>query len=453
MIVMKFGGTSNGDAAAMTNVIRIVRAHLLHKPFVVISAIAGATNVLEKMARSASAGDREGAEAGLDRLFVQHKEIVSNLLKRDKDEAREVLAVIDGFQEELRKLVQGVSILKELTPRSMDAFCSYGERLSSLIVAAGLREAGVPAVWLDARNFMITDDNYGRAMPLMETVTERLEGVARPLIEAGKVPVTQGFIGFTRSGSYTTMGRESSDYSASIIGAAMNASRVQIWTDVDGILSADPRMVQDAKRIGRMSFEEAFELSYFGAKVLHPNTMLPLLAGKIPVEIRNSRREEGVGTIVDSTEKPADSREKVKSIAFQEGLVLVSLTPHRRLNQYLFWEEIFSVLSRHHIVVGNLSTSEYSIAFTVGGGTNLDVLKTELEQFGGTTIRPGKGSLCVVGKGLRESSDVFSRVFEALKGTAISMVSFGASGLSLTVVLDQADVASALKKVHTAMFS
>ena len=453
MIVMKFGGTSNSDAAAMTNVIRIVRAHLPQKPFVVISAIARATNALEKIARSASAGDREEAEAALDRLFAQHREIVKNLLQRDRDGAREVLAVIDSFYEELRKLIQGVSILRELTPRSMDAFCSYGERLSSRIVAAGLREAGVPAVWLDAREFMITDDSYGRAMPLMETVTERLETVARPLVDAGKVPVTQGFIGFTRSGTYTTMGRESSDFSASIIGAAMNASRVQIWTDVDGILTADPRMVQDAKRIGSMSFEEAFELSYFGAKILHPNTMLPLLAGRIPVEIRNSRREEAAGTVVDSSEMPADSRNSVKSIAFQEGLALVSLTPHRRLNQYLFWEEIFSVLSRNHIVVGNLSTSEYSIAFTVSGQANLDVLKTELEQFGVTTIQSGKGSLCVVGRGLRESSDVFSRVFEALKGTAISMVSHGASGLSLTVVLEQADIASALKKVHAALFS
>jgi aspartate kinase len=452
MIVMKFGGTSNSDAAAMRNVVHIVKAHLSEKPFVVISAIAGATNALESIARKSAGGDSGGAEAILERLFNQHRDIARQLLKKSGEGSNQVLNTIDTFQSELRKLVAGVSILKELTPRTMDVFCSFGERLSSRIIAEGLRESGVDAVWLDVKDFMITDENYGRAMPVMDSVRENLERVARPLINAGQVPVTQGFIGITPSGRYTTMGRESSDFSASIIGAGMNASRVQIWTDVDGILSADPRVVHDARRIGKMSFEEAFELSYFGAKVLHPNTMLPLLAGNIPVEIRNSNRKDDVGTLVDLTGDAEEKSGRVKSIAFHEGLSLVTVTPHRRLNQYLFWEEIFSVLSRHNIVVGNLTTSEYNVAFTVHAGTDMDVLESDLAQFGDATIHGGKGSICVVGAGFLANRGAFSRIIEALEGFPISMVSLGASGLSTTIILDEPEIAHAVEKVHAAIF-
>ncbi len=449
MIVMKFGGTSNKDAAAISNVIRIVTAHLPLCPVVVISAIAKATNELEQAARTAAAGDAEGAVQLLGTLFARHDGILEDLL-RDRNRIATLREPFAAWFGELRQLVQGVAILRELTPRTMDAFCSYGERLSSRIVAAGLEESGVKSAWIDAREFMITDDNFGLARPLMEEVTERLERVARPLIDRGQVPVTQGFIGVTRTGVYTTMGRESSDYSASIIGAAMNAERVQIWTDVDGILTADPRMVNDVRKVKRMSFEEAFELSYFGAKVLHPSTMLPLLEKNIPVEIRNSRTREGTGTLVDLPS--ADGAALVKSIAFKPAVTVVSVSPRKRLGQYLFWEGVFSVLQRWEINAGNVSTSEYTIAFTYDGSGDIDALARQLEEHGNVTVMGGKGSVCIVGSSLRGCTGLLNRVFNALAGVSISMVAYGASGLNVTVVMDGAQVPDALARLHKEFF-
>ena len=288
MIVMKFGGTSNQDAAAMRNVIRIVKSHLARKPLVVISAIARATNELEQVARTAAAGREGEANAILDRLIIRHKGIAHDLVaSRDRVQALE--NILDEAYASLQRLVQGLSIVRELTPRMTDAICCYGERLSSAIVAAGLAEQDVPSVWVDAKEFMTTNDRFGSATPLMDIVTDRLNTRVAPLVRDGKTPVTQGFIGVTLDGAYTTMGRESSDFSASIIGAAMRAELVQIWTDVDGILTADPTVVKGTRVVQEMSFDEAFELSWFGAKVLHPNTMLPLLEQQIPLEIRNSR--------------------------------------------------------------------------------------------------------------------------------------------------------------------
>jgi aspartate kinase len=451
MIVMKFGGTSNKDAAAMANVIRIVRSHREERPVVVISAIAKATNELEESARAASAGDAQRAELLLDQLFARHADIIRGLLT-SRRHADELTTAFATYHAELRKLVQGVAILRELTARTMDAFCSFGERLSSRIVAAGLAEAGVDAAWVDVRDFMVTDDNFGRAMPLTAEVTANLERVVRPLLVSGTVPVTQGFIGVTTAGLYTTMGRESSDYSASIIGAAMNADRVQIWTDVDGILTADPRLVTGVKKVKRMSFGEAFELSYFGAKVLHPNTMLPLLEKDIPVEIRNSRREEGTGTLIDRPSPTATSSSQVKSIAFKPDVTVLTVSPRIRLNQYLFWEGIFSVLTRQGINVGTMSTSEYSVAFTVDNRHDAESLAPQLEQFGRVVVLGGKGSICIVGSAVRGAAGLLNRVFDALSGVNISMIAYGASELNITIVLDSHQLQSALGRLHTEFF-
>jgi aspartate kinase len=451
MIVMKFGGTSNRDAASMSNVIRIVSAHLSHRPVVVISAIAQATNELEKSARAASAGDVAGATVFVDRLMERHNDILTHLLS-DPDRIAGLRTVLEAHRKELVNLIQGVGILKELTAKTMDAFCSHGERLSSRIVAAGLQEAGVESVWIDAKDFMLTDDNFGRALPLMKIVVEKVEQVLRPPLEKGIVPVTQGFIGVTRSGAYTTMGRESSDFSASIIGAAMNAQRVQIWTDVDGILTADPRVIPDVRKIKRMSYEEAFELSYFGAKVLHPNTMLPLLEKNIPVEIRNSRKEGGTGTVVDLPAPSADALPMVTSIACKEDMTVFVISPRTRLNQYLFWEGILSVLNRAGCAAGSISTSEYSMALAIDGNADIEGLRLQLEEHGRVTVVPGQGSICIVGKGLRGSSGVLDRIFAALNDAKVTMISFGASGLNVTVVLAAADVETALRRLHGEFF-
>ncbi len=450
MIVMKFGGTSNQDAAAMRNVIGIVAAHRNRLPVVVISAIARATNELEQIARTASRGDIAAAEEVLQRLFARHEAIINDLLTCDETR-NELRRIFLEHREELRRLIQGVGILKELTPRTLDAFCAYGERLSSRLIAAGLREEGVPSRWVDAKDIMRTDDNFGRALPLMEEVKALLERNVRPLLRDGMVPVTQGFIGMTGSGDYTTMGRESSDFSASIIGAAMDAEEVQIWTDVDGILTADPNVVAGVRKLRRLSFDEAFELSYFGAMVLHPNTMLPVLEKGIPVQIRNSRKAQGTGTTIGAAEKGSEGG-MVKSIAFKNDVALVTLSPRKRSGQYLFWDGIFSVLSRRGIAAGVTATSEYTIGLVVDAKNDVPGLMRELEEFGSVELLEEKGSVCLVGSDLRHARGLLERVFRALTGMEIFLVSFGASPLNLTLVLERGGVHDAVRRLHTEFF-
>jgi aspartate kinase len=451
MIVMKFGGTSNEDASAMRNVIRIVTAHRDERPVVVISAIARATNELEQTARLAGNGREEEALAVVTALFERHTRIIDNLLS-ERSRATELEGILFRHLNEIKAIVKGIAILRELTPRTLDAICSYGERLSSRIIAAGLQEAGTPSAWVDARDFMVTDDSFGRAQPLMDIITTRLESVVRPLLSAGTVPVTQGFIGVTLGGAYTTMGRESSDYSASIIGAAMQAARVQIWTDVDGILTADPRMVPHTRKVRRMSFEEAFELSYFGAKVLHPGTMLPLLEKNIPVQILNSRKAEGTGTWVDTNRGAGEDTVPLKSIAFRKGLSVLTITPRKRLNQFLFWEGIYSVLNRHAVATGLTSTSEYSLACALESQFVTDAMLHELEEFGAVAVHSGSGSICVVGSGMREKGGIADRVFRALAGTPLLMISCGASASSMTFVLEESGIPRALERLHAEFF-
>jgi aspartate kinase len=447
MIVMKFGGTSNRDADAMANVLRIITSHLSERPVVVISAIASATNDLEESARTAASGDAAPGEAILTRFHARHLAIVDALVK-DSSRAGNLADAFTGYITELTTLLHGLAILRELTPRTMDAICSYGERFSSRIIAAGLQESGVDAVWVDAKDFMLTDSNFGKAFPVMEAVISNLARVVMPLLERRQVPVTQGFIGVTAAGAYTTMGRESSDFSASIIGAAMDAKRVQIWTDVDGILTADPRMVSDVRKVPHMSFDEAFELSYFGAKVLHPNTMLPLLEKNIPVEIRNSRRKEGTGTLIDQRGEAAAGIPSVKSISFAADVTVISVSPRKRTNQYLFWESVFSVLSRSGIDVRSVTTSEYRIAFSIAGAYEGPTVIPRLEEFGQVAVLPEQASLCIVGSGLREWAGFAGRVFGALTGLKTSLIAYGASGLNMTIVVDRRSMEEALVRLH-----
>jgi aspartate kinase len=451
MIVMKFGGTSNRDADAMANVLRIIASHLAERPVVVISAIANATNDLEESARTAASGDAAAGEGILTRFHARHLAIVNALVK-ERARAGNLADAFTGYIKELTTILHGLAILRELTPRTMDAVCSYGERFSSRIVAAALQENGVDAVWIDAKDFMLTDSNFGKALPVMDAVITNLARVVAPLLKRRQVPVTQGFIGVTASGAYTTMGRESSDFSASIIGAAMDAERVQIWTDVDGILTADPRMVPDVRKVRRMSFDEAFELSYFGAKVLHPNTMLPLLEKNIPVEIRNSRRKEGTGTLIDQRGSAPAGVHTVKSISFSADVTVISVSPRKRTNQYLFWESVFSVLSRSGIDVRSVTTSEYRIAFAIAGAYENSSVIPRLEEFGEVALLPEQASLCLVGSGLREWDGFAGRVFGALTGVKTSLIAYGASGLNMTVVVDRRSLEEALRRLHVEFF-
>ncbi len=446
---MKFGGTSTQDAAAMVNVARIVRAHLHRRPIVVISAIAKGTNALEEAGKLAAEGNAPQACDLLGVLVRRHEAIADELL-HSTDRRMAIKGHLARSLAELQELVRGVAILRELTPRTLDAFYCYGELLSSRLIAAVLEEQGMKSSWLDTREFLVTDEHHTAALPLMNIVEDRLQKLVPPLLNADAIPVTQGFIGVTRSGARTTMGRESSDYSAAIIGCALNVEDIQIWTDVDGILTADPRVVRKPRTVKSLSFEEAFELSYFGAKVLHPNTMLPALDKNIPIHIYNSRRPDRSGSCVSSTVH--QGKTVLKSVAFKRQVHIVSASPRKRLNQFIFWEHIHSALARHNAVASMTVTSDYNISMVLEKFDQAPALIREFEEVASLKHLPDQGIICVVGNNLVGSKHTTEAVFRATGGIGISLISFGASGASMSFVVDDDDVQATVRSIHKEFF-
>ena len=446
---MKFGGTSTQDAAAMRNVVGIVTANLNRKPLVVISAIAQATNMLEQTGKLAGQGKAGEARDVLLKLFDRHYTIIDALI-HDRQRNAELRKIITQSFRELEELVKGLAIVRELTPRMLDTFYCYGELLSSRIIAAALQENGIAAEWLDTKDFLQTDENFNRASPVWNIVEERLSAIALPLISQGIVPVTQGFIGATASGQRTTMGRESSDYSASIIGTVLNVEDIQIWTDVDGVLTADPRIVAAPKKIKTLSFEEAYELSYFGAKVLHPKTILPAVEKNIPVHIYNSQRPHLSGTKVAANSHPSGSA--IKSVAYKRNVVVVNVMPKKRLSQYMLWEHINNILTQHDAVTNMTVTSEYSYAFVLESSGRIGSIVDNLREIGVVTLLPEKGIVCLVGSNIRQSPHIVNRVFHVVAEFGITMISFGASSSNISFVVDDAVVPDAVRKIHAEFF-
>jgi len=449
MIVMKFGGTSTQDAIAMKNVVKIVESRLSLKPVVVVSAIAQATNFLERAGKLASDGKSDDALSTLQQLADRHYGIIGVLIK-DQGLNDNLNRIVESSFNELRELIKGVSILGELTPRALDSFYCYGELLSSRIVAAVLQERGIPSLWIDTKDFMVTDDNFNRAMPMMEIVEDKVMKVIKPVGENGIVPVTQGFIGITSGGKRTTMGRESSDYSASIIGCALTATDIQIWTDVDGVLTADPTVVETPKTVKVLSFEEAFELSYFGAKVLHPNTMLPAIEKNIPIHIYNSRKPNLSGTLVT---KQTNGKSVIpKSVAYKRNVIVMNIIPKRRFGKYLFWEHIHNVLNRYNIVSFATVTSEYSYSIVIDDKNNIPAVIHDLEEVGKITISENRSIVCLVGSNLRLSSNLVNRMFNTIPDIGIELISFGASNSNLSFIVEDEKAHDVVRKIHKEFF-
>jgi len=308
MIVVKFGGTSVGDAAAIERATEIVRGRAARRPLVVVSALAGTTNTLLAIAELAEKGQLIGALRGVEGLRERHLDETARLLG-DTGVGAEVAGDLSAMFDELASLAEALSVLGHLTPRSLDAIAAIGERLSSHLVVAVLCARGIPAQLVDAGDVMITDGHFTRAEPQPDLIAEAAQRVIRPLLASGVTPVVGGFVGATTSGITTTLGRGGSDYSAALFGAALRAEAIEIWTDVDGMLTADPRVVPDARLIEQIRFDEASELASFGAKVLHPSTIAPAVKVGIPVYIYNSRRPEGCGTRItfDAPRRPVSA--------------------------------------------------------------------------------------------------------------------------------------------------
>jgi aspartate kinase len=440
MIVMKFGGTSVESAEAMGRAAAIVRARMERRPVVVVSAMGKTTNRLLAMAHAAITGDRAGALAQVDELRAYHLGEARGLC---------VDAEIEERFGELAELVQGLAILGELTPRAADAISAYGERLSSVIVTAHFNRCGIPAAHVDARELMVTDARHTQAAPLPEETARRLRASLGPL--AGeRVPVMGGFIGATEQGVTTTLGRGGSDYTASIVGASLGAEEIQIWTDVDGMLTTDPSVLPGGRRVKVCSFAEAAELAYFGAKVLHPATVLPAIEQNIPVRILNSRRPESEGTLIVS--QPPPSKSPIRSIACKKNITLVNIVSTRMLMAHGFLRRIFEVFDRFETAVDMLATSEVSVSLTIDNPRRLGEIRGELEAFAEVGVEPDMAIVCLVGDNLRRSPDAMARAFAALDGIKPHMVSQGASELNISMVVPAADLARAVESLHRELF-
>ena len=451
MIVQKFGGTSVADPDAVRRLIEIVRTARVRDgrgPVVVVSALSGVTDVLLTVAAEAGASRSGEALSHVDRLRERHLALARALVGDGRLAA--VTAHVNQQFEELGAVVRALAVLREASLRTLDVIAAMGELLSSRIVAAALAHAGLPGEWADARRAVITNDDHTRAVPLMRETTAALRASLVPMIEAGCIPVLGGFVGATADGHTTTLGRGGSDYSGAIVGAAIDAGEIQIWTDVDGMLTADPRIVQEPRLVPRLSFAEAAELAYFGAKVLHPSTIHPAVERNIPVRILNSRKPDGGGTLI--TAEPEPHGQRLTAMAAKRNVTVVDITSSRMLMAYGFLRRVFEVFERFRTAVDVVTTSEVSVSVTIDDRRHLDAIVEALSEFAEVSVEPDMALLCAVGDRLRTEPDIAARVVRLLEEVPLRMISQAASRRNITVIMRQADLPHAMHRLHEEFF-
>lgn len=451
MIVMKFGGTSVGSAEAIRRVCDIVQTRLLQQPVVVTSAVSGITNKLVRLAKLAGEGDKEQSAKLLDEIVLQHETIVQNL-------------GIDGDAEFFPTFHQAVAMLRNaverifqngvLTDELYDGVISIGEFFTANMLPAVMRSMGMAGVSADSRQMLITDDHFSAARPLFAESKVQVQKSLVPLVKNGQIPVIQGFIGSTVDGRTTTLGRGGSDYSATLFGAMLEVSLVEIWSDVDGVLTADPSLVPEAHRIRYMSFLEAAELAYFGAKVLHPATLAPAVEHDMTVKVLNSMNPDFDGTAI-SKHRPTDVQNegRVKSIAYKEGLTAITVSSGRMLMAYGFMSKLFSLFEKYETAVDLVSTSEVTVSLTIDNTKNLSTIIEELEAFATVKVEKHKAIVCLVGDGLKRAKGVPGQIFGLLQDTHVFLISQGASEINLSFVIEEDDLPKVITRLHGYFFN
>ena len=447
---MKFGGTSVADPDAINRLIGIVRqqqAKTKSAPLVVVSALSKVTDSLVAIAQLAEDGAVEQAAADVRALRERHLSVATAVTGKSRDR---LLAEVRAEFEELNGLVHALSVLREVSPRSRDAVHAVGEVVSSRIVAAAFADHGISSSWVDARTVLVTDAEHGTAAPDMMETGERTREKVAPLLAEGKVVVRGGFIGATANGITSTLGRGGSDYSAAIFGASLGVDEIQIWTDVDGMLTADPRIVPQPRLVPQLSFAEASELAYFGAKVLHPSTILPAVAKNIPVRILNSRRPENSGTIITAEGRPAEGR--LTALACKRDVTVIDITSTRMLMAHGFLRRLFEVFERFKTAVDVVTTSEVSVSVTVDDTRRLEAILDNLHNFAEASCEREMAIICAVGENFRADQTLFGRAVTALDRIPLRMVSQAASRRNITFVLRDADVPHAMMRLHETFF-
>ena len=448
---MKFGGTSVEDAAAMERTAEIVRGRRARglEAVVVVSAMAKVTDLLLAGAAAAGHGDKTGALAIGARLRHRHVDTAAALLNQDR--VVRLQTALHAEFDALDDLLRGIAAVGELTPRTNDLVVSFGERLSSRMVAEAFDQRGLEGAHVDARSCIITDATYGKAAPQEDLIEKKLAEILLPLIEMGKTPVMGGFIGSTPEGVTTTLGRGGSDYTAALVGGGMHAGAIEIWTDVNGIMTTDPRICPDALRVKTISFEEAAELAYFGAKVLHPATILPAVQKSIPVWVLNSRNAENEGTKI--TAMAAKCASPFKSIAAKKRLTIIDVVASRMLMSHGYLKAVFDVFDKYKCAIDMVSTSEVSISLTVDSNQQLPEICSELAKIADVKMEGNKALVCLVGEDIRGHNGIAGRVFSAVSHVNVRMISQGASEINMSFMIDEEDVEEAVRSLHGHFFA
>jgi aspartate kinase len=447
MIVSKFGGTSVADAEAIRRLIEIVRSRLHAHPVVVVSALASVTDGLLDLAQLCGAGDGAALEAAVAALLERHEQVGREL----PGCSATVEAIADDAEELRRDVVAACN--RRLTPAEVDAVSGRGELWSSRLVASAMAAAGLDTAWVDIRPIMVTDGRFGRATPYTQVLTKRARDHLKPLADSGTVTVTQGFIGATSTGVPTTLGRGGSDFTAALLGAALGAERVEIWTDVDGLMTADPRIVASARTLGAASYDEAAELATFGARILHPATALPLVRAGIPIVVLNSRHPDRSGTTIGpqaELERVGDS--PIRSISWKQGITVVNIRAPRMLGTYGFLRALFEVFERHETVVDVLASGEVSISITIENRSHLESIVRDLAQLGEVWVDEHRAIVAVVGIGLKHTPGLAGRVFNAVWPANVEIISQGASAINMTFVVREEDGPDVVRRLHQEFF-
>jgi aspartate kinase len=447
MIVSKFGGTSVADADAIRRLAAIMAARTDQRPLVVVSAMAGVTDALLALASAVYGGSQDEIEAAVEEMVCRHEAVAMDLLDGDM-----TMATVRADAETLLASLTAAAG-RRLRPAELDHLVGHGELWSSRLVAAAMAGAGLRAAWVDIRPIMVTDDRFGRATPYVQVLNTRARECLGPLLDERMIPVTQGFIGATPDAVPTTLGRGGSDFTAALLAAALGSAKVEIWTDVDGLMTADPRIVPTARTLSAASYDEAAELATFGAKVLHPATAMPLVREGIPIVVLNSRRPELAGTIIEPTaELERMGNSPIRSISWKRGITVINVRAPRMLGAYGFLRAMFEVFERHEVVVDVLASGEVSVSLTVEDRSRLEPVIRELSELGDVWIEDRRAIVSVVGIGLRTTPGLASRIFRAVPPANVEVISQGASAINMTFVVREDDGPDVVRRLHREFF-
>jgi aspartate kinase len=462
IVVMKFGGTSVEDAAAIQRLIAIVQSRSEAQPVVVVSALAGVTDQLLEAGKAAAQGHLGAALSLVREIYIRHERMADDLVSSglhgilDRElrcELRELEALLRDL-EASRSLGHEKFDREALDLRTQDRLLGFGECLSSRLVRAALCEAGVNAAHVDARSCIVTDGRHGQANPLWDATNQRLQDYLSPILESRQGPVLGGFIAATEDCIPTTLGRGGSDFSAAIIGAAVGAARIEIWTDVDGVMTADPKICPDARVIRRMSFDEAAEMAHFGAKVLHPATLTPAVQANIPVFVLNSRRPQEKGTEIAAH---AASGDVVSAIAAKRKVASVEVNVRKPFDSDLL-RAVSAVFDRHHCPVDILTTTLGRLSLLVRSDANLSSIAADLqgldrESLGEVRWENHQALVSLIGKNVCRRPDVASRAFAAMSDMNVRMVCPGASGRTISFLVEESNAAESVRRLHAEFFA